>query len=441
MKKAVNKKATKLAIDNFTQKVIDGIKLTAATLEVEPWEVARKDILNHTNISSRTLDCSIGLTAIKKTYFPKPIELGERTRASYIKKYTKELEGKVGVQQYLEDVIKKQITNNIKAITFPKKQLIPKIRKQVGKLERVLVGMLNDTHYGLNVNIDEVAGLNSYGWKEATRRTASVVDQLCNFKRDHRSETDTLHLILNGDILAGIIHGLTSKDLQLLSCQMNGALHILTHAINYLSQNFNFIEVHFQVGNHGDMPHRRDGGRVVSQVYDNYEAIVYYALSAAFRNNKRINFNFSRTLFGTIDLPAGRLIYTHGHLLFSKSLGNPGSQIKVKNLSDSIMRFNSGEVAKGNPAAKMVLVGHTHVSFSLVTSDGVRVVNAPSLSGVDPYAQSLDINNNLTEQLIFESTPSHIFGDNRYINVSEADNNNKLDTIIPLFNNDIVWKG
>ena len=424
----------------YTQEVIDGIKKAAEVLDCEPWEVGKRDLLRHSLVTNYKLGQTPGLGTIKNTYFPKPVELGEKHRAKYAKKHVADLEKRVGELEWKDELLTNLVTRNLKPLPVIK---APKLlmKKSKGRLRRHLVGMLNDMHYGLEVSREEVAGLNQYGWTEAARRTAHLIKQICQYKLDKRGEIEKMHLILNGDLLAGIIHGLNSRDLNLLTNQVNGAIHILVHAVAALLHSFKNVEVHFTVGNHGDMVHRREGGRITSQVYDNYESVVFYAVSAAFSKNPRVKFITNKTLFGSIQLPSGRLIYTHGHTLFSKELGNPGTQIKAKQLADAIMRFNAGEVEKGEKRGDLFLFGHTHVNFSLTTPDGVRVFNAASLSGIDSYAFSLGINHNITEQLLFESTDKHIFGDNRLIDVGEADNDTSLDSIIPPYTGELVWKG
>jgi predicted phosphodiesterase len=123
----------------------------------------------------------------------------------------------------------------------------------------------------------------------------------------------------------------------------------------------------------------------------------------------------------------------HGHTIFSKQLGSTGTSINVKGLSDSINRWNTGEVAMGRPKANLVIFGHTHCHAEFTTFDGVRVLVSPSMSGLDNYAYSLGINTNQAAQPIFESTKNHIYGDSRLVNVLLADKDTTLDKIIPTY--------
>jgi hypothetical protein len=121
----------------------------------------------------------------------------------------------------------------------------------------------------------------------------------------------------------------------------------------------------------------------------------------------------------------------HGHNIFSKALGNIGRSINVKGLTEAIRDFNAGEIAKGNKPIKLLLLGHVHNFGHFVNVDGVEVVIAPSLSGLDTFAHGLTINSSLAGQVVFESTSKYVLGDMRLIRVHEADKDSSLDAIIP----------
>jgi len=223
---------------------------------------------------------------------------------------------------------------------------------------------------------------------------------------------------------------------------VNGATHILTHAIHHLLENFQEVEVSGIGGNHDNAIHKREGGnRVISEPFDSYANWVFYSLSLAFRNNPRVKFNFPKTPYAFFNLPSGRGMICHGDTQFSKALGNPGSSINVKALSSAIRDFNAGEIAKGREPVKIVLFGHVHTFAHFTTKDGVEVYIAPSLSGTDSYAHNgVDINTNFTGQVVFESTHKYVIGDSRLIRVTEADDQTHLDKIIPTYKRTLKWE-
>ena len=376
-----------------------------------------------------------GLAAIKNNFAMTDKDLVSIQEQKESNSYIKNLENKLAEKELFE----KELISNLNKIIIPTK-IKPYISKsKKTKLNRHVVAMLNDVHYGLLVNSEEVGGINSFGWTEACRRTAFFIKQLIEYKPDKRDEVDCLHLILNGDMIQGIIHDLTARTAELLVHQVNGAVHILGHAISHLSTNYKKVIVHGVSGNHDDAVHRREGGRVLSHKYDSYTNMVYYSLSAMFKDQKNVKFNFPKSLYGAIDLPGGRIAFTHGDTMFSSVLGNPSKRLNTSALSDALSRFNSGELDRNNSKIKMFLFGHVHSHAELTTFDGTRVLIAPSLSGVDSFASSLAINHNQVGQIMFESTKEHLIGDKRLVELVEADINTSLDSIIPIFNNELSW--
>jgi len=391
-------------------------------------------------ITDYALKRSAGLTAIKRAYFP----LGDKDLAGIQKtkneaNYISKLETSLGKTLNFRDELKNAIDNLVVPVKLPKAQPL-KYNKKTG-IKREVVVMLNDTHYGLIVPTKEVGGVNSYGWKEACRRTAYLAQQVADYKIEKRADVERLHIVLNGDLLQGTIHDLTARTMELLSYQQNGAIHILTHFISYCSQFYKNITVSCLSGNHDDGMHRREhGNRVTSHKFDSNLAPVFFALSAAFRNEKRIDFNIPEAMFAEINLPAGRCLVTHGDTMFSKQLGNPGKSLNTDSLGAAINKFNYGEITINKPPFKLCLFGHTHCEAQFTTFDGTKVFIAPSLSGIDIYAKSLAINNNQIGQVIFESTKNHIFGDARIVKLNDVDDKKELDKIIPIYNNSLIWQ-
>lgn len=350
------------------------------------------------------------------------------TKKSYTSKLEKMLADKVSFQEELKELVQEMLPP-----TFLQKNTFK--AKGRGPSERELVVMLNDTHYGLIVDPDEVNGLNSYGWKEACRRTALVIQQAITYKPHNKNKISKVNLVICGDTISGIIHGLATKQQDLLTHQLNGAVHIFSHAISLLMNAYPKAQIHVTgiSGNHGDMPHKREGNRVVTEKYDSYENIVFYSLSWAFNRCSQVTFNFPKTPYAFLNLPGGRALVCHGDVLFSKSLGNPGKNLNIKGLSEEIHKFSLGETKRGRKPIDLVLLGHVHVFVNFKTFQGTEIFVSPSLSGVDGYAHSLNINDNLTGQVIFESTEDHVIGDRRLVEVTRADKDKSLDKLIPTF--------
>lgn len=420
-------------------RVVEAIKETADALGIEPQLVKKNQILRETDLNEWEIRRVGSLKNIIDAYFPTSNKaLKEIQEHKEIKKYINKLEKMVGEKEYFFETIEKAILKTVKPIKLKPYKF--NNYKDKNPIRREMVGVINDSHYGLKVDSEEVGGCNSYDWLEACRRTAFFTKELIEYKPSVRDQVEKLHLVLNGDIISGFIHNFTGRDNDMVAIQMNGALHILTHAIARLGENFREIEVYGIPGNHEDFPHRREGGgRVMSQRYDSWANILYYALSVAFRDNPRIKFHFPKTPYVYIDTIGGRIMAVHGDTVFSAQIGNPGNNLNIKSLSDAINRFNAGEITNKHAPIKMVLIGHTHVEVSFTTFDGIKVYNAPSLSGIDAYAANLSINSNLVGQILFEVTERDIFGDSRLIRVDRGDTLKELDKIIPIYKRDLRW--
>lgn len=418
------------------EKLVKTLSKIATKNQIHPQELTKTMVLSsETELTEWTLRKFGGLRSIINTHFPvtdKSLkDISEmRDARSYISKLEKQLGNRENFEKQVLDAI-------VKIKPLPKiKSYKPKSKL---KEKREMNAILSDQHYGIHVDPDAVGNVNKYNWLIAGRRTAMIVDELINYKKDKRDTVEALNLFLGGDVIGGLIHDTNYRNIDLLIHQQNGALHILGHAIGTLIPHFKKINVYCLAGNHDDNVTKRNGGRVLTEKFDSFINHTYYALSAMFRNNQTVKFVIPKSTYVMHDGIGGRVMMTHGDVMFSRELGNPGTNINVKSLSNAINRFNSGELIKGHPPIKALLFGHVHSYSDFITYDGIRVLTNPSLSGIDGYAHSLGINYNLIGQLIFESTKDYVIGDTRLIRVASADNDKKYDTIIPEYKLDLSW--
>lgn len=428
------KEEKQLLIQEFRKAVDDASKKFGK----HPFDVTKAEYTQFSPISDWDLRKLGGFSNLKKLYFPADDQdLAAIHDLKKAKSYISRLEKQVGEKESFENQVKEAILDRIKPIKV--KPYKPKTKRT--KEKKHVVGMLNDLHIGLKVEESEVDGLNKYNFEIASRRVAMYIKQLCNYKLDKRDEVETLHLLINGDLIAGIIHGLNGQDLYMLTHQFNGAVHILSSAISRLAENYKHVKVYFSTGNHGDSPHRREGHRVLSQIYDSIEGQIFYAISISHKSTKNVEFIAGHTLYQDFQLPAGRAAFTHGHIMFSAQLGNPGSSLNTKGLGVAINDFNTSQRNVNKEEVKLFLFGHTHCHFHITTRNGVEVYNAPSLSGIDSYAYSIGITYNLVAQVFFESTPDYILGDSRLVHLNKADDDESLDSIITPYKQELVYGG
>lgn len=425
------------------KKIVTKIRDVAQSMEVSPSTLTKSVFFKNNDDESITeweLRKFGGFASILKTHFPvSDLDLTNQIYSTEVRSYIKRLEKELGNREFKSDMVVKAVVKKLQPVLKIKHYNIP---YKMSDESREMTVMFNDMHYGLIVDYDEVGGVNSYSWKEAARRTAFIVKETCRYKRDKRKYVKRLNVIINGDTIQGVIHDLTARTAELMVYQVNGASHILGHAISRFAENFNEIVVYLITGNHEDQPHRRESGhRVTSHPYDSFCNMVGFTLSAMFRDTPNVKFVIPKTPYVYVNTLGGRIMVAHGDKTFSKALGNPGRNINVKSLSDEIHRFNNGEITKGEKSIKMVMMGHVHSHASFTTHDGVLVYIAPSLSGVDSYSHNtLSINKNIIGQVMFETTKDYIFGDSRLIQPNSADNDESLDKIIPPYRNSLKWE-
>jgi len=309
-----------------------------------------------------------------------------------------------------------------------------KLKKKTTKSKRTLVGHLSDMHYGCNISIKELGGINEYNNTVAARRTAFFFKQLCDYKPQHRKDTD-LVLIINGDIMAGVIHD-QEHGVDLITKQFATTLSILSQGISYVAQNFSKVTIYCTTGNHDRVMHKMSKSRATTLKWDSYATMVYVSLKNKFdKSYKNVNMIIPETPYCVMNIQGHQVLATHGDTVFN--LGNPGKSINMENLKNQVNSISLNLLRdKLEDKISLVFAGHVHVPTVQMLDNGTYVFINGALSGVDGFAQSLGIFGNCPTQQIVEITPEHAVGDLRFIQVKEADQDKSLDLIIePLITN------
>lgn len=315
--------------------------------------------------------------------------------------------------QEFEKNLKKIKINLHKKVKLPKKK----------KTKRCVLAHLSDIHIESNIEEDEMGGLNKYGRQEQARRLALFFKQVSEYKADHRNETE-LKLVINGDILQGLIHGI--EHTTPMTTQVSAGIHLLTQGISFVSQFFCSVEVIFTVGNHGRVVHLKDTGRATSNKWDNYSTLVGIGIKYFLNSYKNVKISMPTTPYAYTKILGHDFLITHGDTVINP--GNVGKSISTEKLNNKINNLMTGI---GNIDA--LLLGHVHVPAYTILNNGVYLAVNGCVSGVDPFCQSIGILRNTAIQQIFEVTKNHPIGDMRFVNLLEADSNKDLDKIIKPF--------
>jgi predicted phosphodiesterase len=297
-----------------------------------------------------------------------------------------------------------------------------KLPKADSNFSRTLVGHISDTHIGCVVNKDEMNGVNEFNNVIAARRFSLFFKELADYKIAHRNETDLI-LILNGDIIQGIIHSCEAADL--IATQFASALKIFTEGISYVASKYNKVTIYCTTGNHGRMLHKQEKGRQTTNKWDSFETMLYTAL----RNHLEKAYPHLKVIipvspYAEFQIQGHNFFATHSDTIIS--VGNPGKELKIKNITDKVNEIN----ASLQNRMSVLMVGHAHVPTYQTLNNNVELLVNGSLSGTDTFAQSIGIFGNVPCQQMFEVTKEYAVGDMRFVKLKKADSNANLDQII-----------
>ena len=408
--------------------VLSEILRVAEGLDLDPRLMRRKEFLPNTEVSKHDLETYGGYAKLKADAAHvggvAPFKDTGQSRGVELRNtYVRGLERKVATGDYLSEKMLKgfqEIFEN-NPITIPKGKV--ELKKTKHK-NRTLTLLWSDLHFGVDVDPREILS-SEFNWTIASRRMAKLVQQAALWKPEHREET-RLQIVLNGDILHGIIH-LSEANIKEITEQICGASAILTKAIGFLSQCFGAVDVLCLPGNH-DRAVYRDSGRALAQRWNSHSHAVYLALKCWFKDSENVRFDVPMAGLGSYELPGGHLVVaSHGDT--EPSTSNVGKSFNVSKTTEALLKMNAGDVFPKK--AKVVLFGHWHQPSQFMLPDGTVCVVNGSLIGSESYAQNgIGFFNSMPAQVMFESVPDYPVGDFRIIQLRDADTNKSLDKII-----------
>jgi len=315
----------------------------------------------------------------------------------------------------------KEFEDIIKNIKF--KIHKPVKSKSKKKTNRTIFACLSDTHYGADIDGEEMGDLNTYGNIEECRRTAFFTNEVAEFKAEHRKDTD-LFLALNGDLIQGVLRNLDSTTN--LTTQFARAASIISQMVSYLAPKFNKIKIVSVTDNHGRRQHTSDKGRHTKNRFDSYTTMLNVTLKYAFKELKNVDFEVPVTPYWYGKIRGHNYLIMHGDTTLS--VGSVGKSLNIETIKNKI-----NDLSSGIGPIDVVVLGHLHIPVKTLLSNGTTLLVNGSLSGIDEFCLALGIVRNSASQKIFEITDKHSVGDMRDVDVLEADNIKELDKIIEPF--------
>lgn len=288
--------------------------------------------------------------------------------------------------------------------------------------KEVLTLLWSDLHFGVDVRGYEVLN-NEYTWEIAARRLA----KLCQVAAQSVLNDDTeLRVILNGDIIHGVIH-LDDVNIRPLTEQIWCATNILVQALDYLSTFFAKITVVGIAGNH-DRTTYKASTRELSQRWDSHAHSIYLGLQLALRNNPNITWDFPSSGIAFLDdLNDGVMLVTHGDT--APDVQNVSKKIDTSGLKTKLLSIKDNHAV--DKPITIAMFGHWHTPTIQMLPNGSFVLVNGCLIGSDPYGQNaVGAFNSVPAQLQFFTRPGEPITDISIVRVRTADTEEHLSKII-----------
>lgn len=402
---------------------VQSMNLVAQKLKKPTFEVTRDQFLRHSNWTRHKLDKVGHFTDLRNMLFPKMHDFKIKQGSKLISNFRNSVAKQHGEIAFIKDELTSSIQELIEKHPLKFHKPVKAKKSSKTKKRRVLVAHISDTHFGAVINKDEVQ-VNEFNWTVAARRMALFAEQIANYKPQYRKDTK-LRLVINGDIMAGIIHN-QEWFADLMSYQFAGTLSILGQFSSYLAQHFAEVEIDCTTGNHERFTHKASSNRATTHKFDSFGTQVYVALKALLSKHPNIKVNIPKEPYAVIREFGHTVLATHGDTVIN--VGMPGSSLNMKSINDQINKLNASDLSEKK--FDVVMVGHVHTPTIQLLENGCMLVVNGCLSGLDPYAQSVGIFTSNPTQQIFEMTEEHSVGDIRLIQVKDGDARKDLDKII-----------
>jgi len=436
-----------MADSKLLRDIVKEIERIAVDLGVEPYQLNKAQFKEVSKINEWDLRKVGGFATVISTYFPVPDrDLKEIQLLKARKAYVDGLEKKFGSWELFADNLTSSLVKTLKKV-----KVEPTILDEKTTLEyikgvatkdlhdgspRSLCVLLTDVHFGTHINSAEVGGKNEFNWEIAARRFGFVMDQIATYKMEQRALHEEVVFLLGGDLIGGVIHNQEGPDYDLITHQVNGALSYFIQGFEYVKAFFPKIRIVCVAGNHSRMMHKQDKGRALSQKYDSYENIIFYALSKYFSKDPKVEVVVPMTPWADVRVQKHRIYMSHGDTCFST--GNPGKSINTERIEVQAHRVNEEERNKKRKPYKLFAFGHVHQAAHFQTNSNIQIVINGSLIGLDSFASGVGIMSNNAVQIMWETNRKFVVGDSRWLFVTEADKESKYTKIIKPYNYELA---
>jgi hypothetical protein len=257
----------------------------------------------------------------------------------------------------------------------PPRWLMP---KRPGPADTLVLAILSDTHFDEVVRPEDVAGVNAYDRRIATKRLKSWATQLAAMPETGPSaKVNGLVLMLGGDFTCGLIDGLhlVDSDDTLLGTLLYWSEQ-LAAAITLLADAYGRVHLPVVIGNHGRMTAKK---RTHLAARDNSDWHLCHLVRRLLADDRRLTWQIDEASDADFMVFDQRHVLTHG----DQTSGGSGIGGIFPPIQRMVARKSQRQAALGRPFQHLWL-GHFHqalwgpnwgVNGSLKGADGFSMAN------------------------------------------------------------------
>ena len=311
-----------------------------------------------------------------------------KAEADYYKKlYTKSVK-EYAQTDLLVDIIKRSIPSFKKAEVFPKGKPNGQYK---GETPQSIVAPLSDTHIGEFVDLQQMAGLNTYDFDIFNNRLYGWANQLVTLAELRRNSVSIPELVvpLLGDMISGDIHEeLSHTNLDNCMMQMIRGATLISQALMYMAPHFEIVRVPCVVGNHGRMTRKPP----MKDKFMDWDYLMYQWIAALCQKQSNIEFHIPRSFLTVFPVCNRNVLAMHGDAV--SGAGSLASITKVLTNLRSVLHFRKGlenelgELPETIPAHfDSVMIGHFHRVDELDIGTGTAHI-CGCMKGADEFAMT-----------------------------------------------------
>jgi hypothetical protein len=280
-------------------------------------------------------------------------------------------------------------------------RVIPKSKRSSSQHEFVL--LWSDTHAGEVVSEVETNGINSYDWKTMMRRHDRIREAVFSYQDNRPYPVSRLHVCGLGDMLSGNIHDelVETNEMPLAEATVQFGIDGSTFLESFLER-FEGINFSGVIGNHP----RSKKKPQAKLAFDNGDWLVYHAMQAHLRRQKRITFDIPKSSAHPIEIANRRCLLLHGHGIRSTMPGVPWGGVVRR-----VTALDQQYAAKGMPLDHYFL-GHFHQANAVLQG---RVLMNGSVKGPDEFSLQAFGGGSEPQQLLLTFHPRRGLTDVSYI--------------------------